>query len=52
MMTSIVYSFSMFVQLPLLHLVLLPAPSNGWCLNPGCLIAPFPIHLAPLQGSR
>ena len=33
MMTSIVYSFSMFVQLPLLHLVLLPAPSHGWCLN-------------------
>ena len=27
---------------------LLPAPSNGWCLNPKCFeMAPFPIHLAP-----
>ena len=32
----------------------LPAPSNGWCLNPKGLLngTPTPIHLAPLGGSR
>ena len=34
--------------------IYIPGPSNGWCLNPkglrGCLMAPFPNHLAPLGG--